>query len=399
MISACKADSIQCNLSNTFFSISDFTGMGPFFYELNNLLFVSLITFYFGIKHRIPKIFLVIMLFHFILPFLLNGLMFSPDYMPDQYRYWNGVVQFRSLNFDFEESITVYFASLLLSLVPVPFIFSLMSVGLINKLIFSLTFIYLYKIKFLNRISAWFYIFYPSFALYSGLALRDTLILFFMVMSSAMLLKRFYIKSMLFTLPLLILKFPIAPILFITHAGYIFCIKNKNIFSRKRFLLYLFSLLCLYLIISPILIEPINIYRMALYFEDMNTLNGYSSINSLSSLSAEIIYGLNSAFFSPNPLSSSGFQFIQSIENIFIFIFLFTILLIHKNNNNIGRLIFWIISFLIIISIYSLVVFNLGTFSRYKYPMVAWFVIIVTYEIYRSSNKKLMEAEAGIEPA
>ena len=138
MITACNINNLQCNLSYFFLSVSDYSGTPNPLYDLNNALIAVLITTYLSLKYKIPKIFLIILILHIFIPFFLNGFLFTPEYMPDQFRYWNAVIQFRSLNFNFEESITVYTAGLLLSLVPIPFIFSLISIGIMNKLIFCM---------------------------------------------------------------------------------------------------------------------------------------------------------------------------------------------------------------------------------------------------------------------
>jgi len=386
MISECNLNTIQCSLSNIFLSATDYTGVGYIFYDLPNLAFTALIIIYLSNKYKIPQIFLLALLCHLLLPVLLNGVIFPPEYMEDQFRYWNSAVQFRSLNFFHDESITVYFASIFLALVPVPFLFSVISIGIINKLIFALTFIYLYKEKFLNKWSSWFFLLYPSFALYSGLALRDTLVLFFMIIPTYMLIKNKYFYAFLLAMPLFILKFPIAPILYMTFIGYIFCLNQKGVFRRKRLLIYLLSTFTIYIIVAPLVLDSLNLYRAAMYWDDTGTLDGLTPMTGIVDLTSNIIGGLGSAFLSPSPLSSSGFQFIQSIENIFIFGALLIVIYLNFNSRTYGRLIFWFVSFLAIISIYSLVVFNLGTFSRYKFPMIAWFVLIMLYELRRTNN-------------
>ena len=386
MITECKANSIQCFISNTFLSVNSYSGYGNFFYDLPNFILSTLIIFFLCKKYKIPQVFFCILILHMTLPLFLNGVIFPPDYMEDQFRYFNGAVQFRSANLYFEESITVYFASLLLALVPVPFLFSVVSIGIINKNLFAFLFIYLYKKNLLTRWSAWFYLLYPSFALYSGLALRDTLIFLFMIIPSFMLIKNRIFLAFILALPLFILKFPIAPILYLTFIGYLFCMKKIDVFSKKRLVFYFMCLFSIYIIVAPAVLDALNLYRMAMYFEDNGTTDGIVMLTGLYDLTLNIINGLGSAFLSPSPLNSSGFQFIQSIENIFIFAFLIGIVFKNFNQHTQGRLLFWLVSFLAIISIYSLVVFNLGTFSRYKFPMIAWFVILVSYEIKRTEH-------------
>ena len=64
----------------------------------------------------------------------------------------------------------------------------------------------------------------------------------------------------------------------------------------------------MYILISPYLLDYINIYRLAMYYEDMGIIEGYEEINNLNTLTLNILQGFSSDFFSPNPITSSDFN-------------------------------------------------------------------------------------------
>ena len=97
------------------------------------------------------------------------------------------------------------------------------------------------------------------------------------------------------------------------------------------------------------------------------------------------ISALQSApYFLMKPLPSEAinlFQFVQSIENIFIFIFLvFIFLKTSRVDKKIA--IKWLVYTVAAFSIYGLVVFNFGTAVRYKFPFILIAVVGMAYELY-----------------
>ena len=76
------------------------------------------------------------------------------------------------------------------------------------------------------------------------------------------------------------------------------------------------------------------------------------------------------------------FQFVQSIENIFLLIFLiyFTWKSYLEDKFITTR---WLIYFTFVMTIYGLAVYNFGTAVRYKYTFLVMYVVGLAYELYK----------------
>src|SRR5690606_20994867 len=113
--------------------------------------------------------------------------LFSAPYMPDQVKYWLAVNQIRSGEVGFFEALSdpgnVLLASAFFSVLPFPAPFSVISLGFHNTFLYIILFFILYKKNIFTNLSIWFYLLFPSLALYTGLSLRETLIFFFMVLA------------------------------------------------------------------------------------------------------------------------------------------------------------------------------------------------------------------------
>ncbi|MDC0226801.1 hypothetical protein OAK12_01670, partial [Alphaproteobacteria bacterium] len=168
--------------------------------DVVNSLFLALIIFlsyYFKLLNFRLFAFLLITSF---LPWLVNGVIFPINYMPDQYLYTNAAYLYRNFIPSFDTDlvidqtymvpITLYeFSSSItetgkfFAYLPMPFIHSVTSISIINRLIFTLMVIFLYNKRALTGYSLIFFLLFPSLILYSNLALKEMLIVFLMVLS------------------------------------------------------------------------------------------------------------------------------------------------------------------------------------------------------------------------
>ena len=103
--------------------------------------------------------------------------------------YLEIVQQIRSLNFAALEAsskfnIQVKTAALLFAVAPIPFVQTVHSLAIANHLVYVALVIWLYSSKHLRGWPFLFVLFYPSLIFYSSLALRDTLLLTFMVLAT-----------------------------------------------------------------------------------------------------------------------------------------------------------------------------------------------------------------------
>ena len=141
------------------------------------------------------------------------------------------------------------------------------------------------------------------------------------------------------------------------------------------------------------IIDLLDFYRLALFIEDGGDQSAYIHVNSL--LDFFIISIKSAPYFliKPFPWEANSFlQLIQSIENIFIFIFLtFLFLRVSRFDKKIAFK--WFIFLLIAFGIYGLTVFNFGTAVRYKFPFVVIIVIGMAHELYLKHGKLILNKD------
>ena len=93
-------------------------------FELPSLFICLLLILIGGYKLKISVKYQTVLALHCFLPFVLNDVLFSVNYMPDQYKYWYGVNDLRNGNIGFVEALasgknTVQ-ASVFFALMPFP---------------------------------------------------------------------------------------------------------------------------------------------------------------------------------------------------------------------------------------------------------------------------------------
>lgn len=168
----------------------------------------------------------------------------------------------------------------------------------------------------------------------------------------------------------------------------IFNIRYKGISFKTAFVMIM--IISFVIIVSyPISIPLINNYRMAMYIEDGG--NATDNINMISGISDFMITGLSSGFYfllKPFPWESSSFlQLFQSLENIFIFVFMVKVTK-KAFKYDPKQVIFWVLFLILSMSIYGLVVFNFGTSARYRYPFIVIYIIFINYTCKKVSYEK-----------
>lgn len=329
-------------------------------------------------------------------PFWFNGLLFSPNYMPDQFKYLANIESIRNFDFTTSSAFPVYFSSWILSLFPLPFIDNVIGVAFINKFIMLILFVYLYKKKYLVGFSLYFILLYPDLIVYSSLALRDILILLFMIIGVILMINKKYSFSFFILLPLILLKFQNFFLMLILLFLHIFFMKNKFIYSKNvkfYFFIFLIILILIFLIIAPYAIEPLDYYRRAMFMEDGGFIEDYIPLQSLNDF---FFLGIKSSFyFLLKPFffeATNSFQLIQSFINVIVFVVLIRFTIICYKINQFKTL-FWLVFLLISMTIYGLVVANFGTAARYKFPFIVLYILTLSVDIYR--NKFILKNYKG----
>ena len=359
-----------------------------FFYDIENLLsilVVVLVSFRMGFIPLWLSFFLGILAFT---PFFLNYVLFSPSYMPDQWQYFHITQSIRSLNLEFYDSRPVEISSWMLALIPMPYIETIQSLGFFNRLMVTILIIWLYKSRNLRGWPLLFMIFYPSLLLYSSLALRDTLVLVFMVLSVVYFIENKRMLAILFSIPLLFIKYQNFFLILVFFAAHLYFSRDSLIYRfRHLFLIIVIASLAPFLMT---IIEILDIARLNMFVEDGGYRGSYKNMQTIEDF---IIIALQSApYFLMKPLpweADSPLQLLQSFENIFIFIFLIYMLI---KTSRLDRQIAlkWLAYLIAAFSIYGLVVFNFGTAVRYKFPFIVIVIIGMAYELYLKHGKLIL---------
>lgn len=355
--------------------------LGIRLFDLPSLLMCLLVIAFGSYKLSVPRKYQVILGLHCFLPFVLNDVLFSASYMPDQFRYWIGVNDIRSGRLGFIDALSdpgnVLQASALLALLPFPTPVSVISLGFYNTFLYIILFFILYIKNIFTKFSVWFYLLFPSAALYTALSLRETLIFFFMILTIVYARESKIFRSTICIIPIYMIKFQnffiLGPIVLMY---FIFNVAQKGMGLTKALIVSMISLAGL-LLSAPLAIPLINKSRASMFSEDGGDP---ADIELISGPLDFVLQGLTSGFYflaKPFIWEARGLlPLIQSFENIFI---LFIVFLVTRQawKNRPDKLAFWLLFLAFSMSIYGLVVFNYGTAVRYRYPFVVIYVLFV----------------------
>ncbi len=350
-------------------------------YDLPALLICLLLIIILGYKFKVPTNYQLLLVLHCFLPFVLNDVLFSVHYMGDQLRYWQGVNAIRNGELGFVEALfsgqNVLQASAFLAAIPFPAPFSYISLGFYNTALYIILFFILYFKNIFTKFTVWFYLLFPSAALYTALSLRETLIFFFMILTIVFARESKIFRSILCIIPIYVIKFQnffiLGPIVLMY---FIFSVAQKGMGLTKALIISIISLTGL-ILSAPIAIPLVNKYRAAMYVEDGGDI---ADITLISGIGDFVIQGLTSGlYFLSKPFiweARGLLPFIQSFENLFVLSILF---LITRNAwiKSPDKLAFWLLFMILSMSVYGLVVFNYGTAVRYRYPFVMIYVLFV----------------------
>ncbi|WP_369958001.1 hypothetical protein AB8P72_03510 [Psychrobacter sp. CLB018] len=350
-------------------------------FELPSLFICLLLILVCGYKFKVSSNYQIVLVLHCFLPFFLNDVLFSVSYMPDQLKYWEGVNNLRSGKWGFIESLTsgknTVQASVFFALMPFPTPVSPISLGFYNTFIYIVLFFILYVKKIFTKLSSWFYLLFPSMALYTALSLRETLIFFFMTLAIIFARESKVLKSAVCIIPIYLIKFQnfyiVGPIVLLY---FIFNVAKKGMGLTKALVIGAISLVGL-LLSAPIAIPLVNKFRVAMFVEDGGDRD---DIELISGVGDFVYQGLTSGFyFLSKPLpweASSALQLIQSLENAFVLGILFLITR-QAWKKSLDKLAFWLLFMALAMSVYGLVVANYGTAVRYRYAFVVIYVLFV----------------------
>ena len=351
------------------------------YFDIANMLMCALATLIACRTNIIPYWIGLVLVIYSILPFLLNDFLFPASYMKDQFLYFNATSEIRSFNFSYVSDKNAIITSWFLSILPIPFVETIKSIGFFNRFLFLILFLWLYSKKFLQGMTLFFVLFYPSLVFYTSMSLRDPLILFLMIVGIICLVDKKYLAFFLVILPLYYIKFQNF-FFMIFLLGIFMIFKKPPLNYMIKYIFFGLIIFGFYTYIDEI-IYLLNLSRRAFFIEDGNDLQLYEPILDFYTL---LIYGITylpEFVMKPLPWAADNFfQFIQSIENIFVLLFciIFT-LNAYKKDKLIT--IKWILFFTFVMSVHGIVVYNYGTAARYKFIFITVYIVGLAYELYK----------------
>lgn len=385
-----------------------------FIYDIVNLEFVvvvSFITVAYYLRSEPLKVFLVFC--HILVIFLLNDVLFSPAYFGDQLRQLDAAKTIRSEWFSTEAAFRQHSAkmglpSLFYAVVPLPFLNSVQSLAMINFLIFIIIFVFIKKNNISSNSVDYFYLLFPSLLLYSSLALRDTLILLFMMIGLYMILIREkYLLGLLLSSPIIIFKFQ-NYLMIIAAIMLFFYLKNAGVLR--------YGLMTLFIIVGVFIPEKIPVvshlyerletWRLALFYDQYLYDWKYIKEMKIDALYEPLGTGLillyqivkYFLYMLLKPLIwevDNPFQLIQSLENMIIFVMIIWINRQKVVNEKIMQKILFLNCLLFVsMTINGLVVFNFGSAVRYKFPFIVIYFVYFFY-LLKSDELFLKQAQAA----
>ena len=334
------------------------------------------------------------------LPFFLNDFLFPATYMSDQFLYTSTLEQVRSLNYFNHEIVNPksLYTAWILSILPIPFVETVKSMGFYNRFLFLIIFLWLYNKNFLSGMTLSFILFYPSLVLYTSLSLREPTTLFLMILGIIFFIDKKYFCSFIVIIPLNYIKYQNFLLMIISYAV-LFIYRKKTVAYKYRYLLIIFLIPTLFFVIVTLSIFSLKNYQLSLnlsenllllnkirssfYFQNFGNVDLYQSISSFQNLVSSSITAPIYFLIKPFPWEANNlFQIIQSLENIIVLIFLivFTKKAFNQDSFITSR---WLFLFTISMTLYGLVVFNYGTASRYKFTFIVIYVVGVSYELYK----------------
>lgn len=357
-----------------------------------NFLFYNII---FLILYHLKKIklnLLIIFFFLLLSVFFLNGFLFDPGYMPDQDAYLLLIKSVRNLNFYFLEefhlnlSDRTFLASGLMALVPTLFVNNFFDISLSQKFLYLCTILYLYNKKALNYYTLSLFLFLPSMVLYTGIALKESLLFFLVTLGFYFSYKKKHFLSLLIYLVLFFVK----PVIFIFSFGFnilyliLFVYKNDNLSKIIIINLILIPIIVFIFFNFDLINNELNERRfIESYYDGKIDQPKIIDLKNLSSVFYLIFFSFNNFLFNPNLISSTNlFQFIQSIENFFlIIVIIFNFAYCYKISKNLS--LFWLCYLIIFIFLIGGTVFNAGTLSRWKIEIITYYLFYINFSCSR----------------
>ena len=361
-----------------------------FFFDIVNVALVLALIAFAQYRYHLRWWIVLLLLFHFSLVFLTNGVLFPPSYMPDQLLYLNLAQQVRGTA---ETAILgpnrfgVDLAGFFFGYFPIPVIDSVYSIAIINFILYLILFIFLKEKGMLEGVSLWVFLLYPSLLLYTSISLRDTFILFFMTLGLWFYTRGRVLPAILIQLPLIFLKLQNLGIFAFSLALFLLiAIFFPRVARRRVPFIVAIAFLALLAAALPFAykygLKGLNLYRHLFWLEDMGLskltpVNPATQIGSVPQLLLETARSIPYFLLKPMPWEARNpLQLIQSLENLVVaFLVIRVIWKAYRNRATTPAMHFLLVLFIASLAVYGLTVWNFGTAVRYKFPYVTLFLV------------------------
>ena len=409
---------------NEYFRYIDYGGSLEYYiFELANFSFLALLLCLCYKLRFININSLIVWSGIFFLPLVLNYFIFSPSLFPDQFQYASEVMSLKSKGVSIDNiasqnakfSLNLWSISIptnpitlsttFLGFAPIPNFMTVTSLAFANKFFLFLSFLGLKKFFFKDENALLLFFLIPSLLLYSSLALRETLIIICSVFFLLNMLKNNYILSLIFMLPLFFLKIQMFAFLALYFVGRLIFRANNSFYMLVFFLGFV---LLASIILQDEILQILNYYRQGFAAENMDLGDGIYGYYAFSLYGDELaksleltsmleviwvsIIGLPKLLLMPYPNTWSNiFYPIQFFESIFL-IFLYWSIAVRNNLLKNKEFIYLSVILLLSCMLYSLLVFNVGTFVRYRFSLFFPFIIAIYYvaTLERGNKIKLL---------
>jgi hypothetical protein len=237
-----------------------------------------------------------------------------------------------------------------------------------------------------------FLLIYPSYTLYSSLALKDILIVILVIWSIFFFLGKKYF-SLLFVLFLIfLLRSLYIPFILVTLSFYLLLFKNYK-YKKKILAIIIFIIIFIFLFFLNFIENYINFKKIG-YISEIYNYKGSIYNNSINYINLrelsgyiQIIQSGFSSFFLPNiNFSTLNLNLLIKLENI-ITTFLVIYLFLKNFKNSKKESLFFFISYFIFCSLVSIIVYNENTFFRYRLPILTMYIFFIILSNYKKDKK------------
>ena len=397
---------------NEYFKIHSYGGTLEYYlFELANfstLAFLALILYK---LNYINSNSLIAWVAIFFTPLLINYFVLSPWMFGDQFEYAAEVMSLKARGSSIDTIVAssggqvnpITFSVKILGLAPLPNYMTVTSLAFANKFLLFAIFLW-FKRFFNNENEVLVYFLVPSLILYSSMSLRDSLIIVIALLFIVNLIRGRYFFSALLLYPLFILKLQMFVFLSLYFIARLFFRAHKN---YRLFASFVSLMLIGGFILEDQILIALNLYRIAFAAENFVAFDGSTSYNAwaayggaeiasleLSSLAEAIFKAIiNLPIFLLIPLPwnwTNIFYPMQALESCLL-IYLYVRLGMKENlfkNNE-----FILLTFILIVglSIYALLMSNVGTFVRYRFSIYYPFLLAAFYlsnQLHKDSKKE-----------